>query len=80
MGQTDLAIGTAGLSPLRDYRGQTDHDGRSLAHTCMAQADELASAAELVRGKADGIPAVVIRGFAPQGDGPAASLVMPFER
>lgn len=80
LGQTDLAIGTAGLSPLRDYRGQTDHDGRSLAHTCMAQADELASAAELVRGKADGIPAVVIRGFVPQGDGAAASLVIPFEQ
>lgn len=80
LGQTDLAIGTAGLSPLRDYHGQNDHDGRPLSHTRMAQADELASAAELVRGKADGIPAVIIRGFSPQGDGSAASLVMPLEQ
>lgn len=78
LGQTDLAIGTAGLTPLRDC--PADHDGQPLSHTRIAQADELASAAELVRGKAEGIPAVVVRGFAPQGDEPAASLIMPPER
>ena len=80
VGQTDLAIGVAGLSPLRDYRGETDAGGRPLSRTCLAHADELASAAELVRGKADGIPAVVVRGYECTGDGSAAELVMPPDR
>lgn len=80
LGQTDLAIGTAGLSPFRDYRGARDRDSLALSHTCMAQADELASAAELVRGKAEGVPVVVIRGYAAGGEGKAADMVMPREK
>lgn len=79
-GQTDMAIGTAGLSPLRDYRGERDADGRAMAHTCLAHADELAAAAELVRGKAEGIPAVVVRGYDCRGDGAASQLIMPPDR
>jgi coenzyme F420-0:L-glutamate ligase/coenzyme F420-1:gamma-L-glutamate ligase len=80
VGQTDLAVGVAGMAPLRNYRGCADRYGRELYWTCLADADELASAAELVRGKADGVPVVVIRGYCPQGSGSAADLVMPPER
>ncbi len=80
VGQTDLAVGVAGMTPLRNYRGCADRYGRELYWTCLADADELASAAELVRGKADGVPVVVIRGYCPQGSGSAADLVMPPER
>lgn len=78
VGQTDLAIGTAGLSPLLDC--QADMDGRPLSYTCPAHADELASAADLARGKEEGVPAVVVRGYPCQGDGGASGLVMPPER
>lgn len=80
VGQTDLAVGAAGLSPLRDYRGEQDADGRDLSRTCLAHADELASAAELVRGKAEGIPAVVVRGYRARGDGAVADTLMPPDR
>lgn len=80
VGQTDLAVGVAGLSPLRDYRGEKDADGRAMSRTCLAHADELASAAELVRGKAEGIPAVVVRGYQCQGDGAVSETLMPADR
>lgn len=64
LGQTDVAIGCAGLAPLRDERTARDRQGRSLAATQAAVADELAGAADLVRAKADGVPVVVIRGYA----------------
>jgi coenzyme F420-0:L-glutamate ligase/coenzyme F420-1:gamma-L-glutamate ligase len=80
-GTTDVAIGVAGLEPLRDLRGTEDRSGRRLRSTQIAVADELAAAANLVRAsKADGIPVVVIRGAAVGGDGSAAELVMPAER
>jgi coenzyme F420-0:L-glutamate ligase/coenzyme F420-1:gamma-L-glutamate ligase len=80
-GTTDVAIGVAGLAPLLDLRGEADARGRPLEATLIAVADELAGAAELVRGKASGIPAVRIRGLAlPPGDGSARDLVMPPER
>lgn len=63
LGQTDVAIGCAGLSPLRDERAGNDRQGRSLTATQAAVADELAGAADLVRAKADGVPVVVIRGY-----------------
>ena len=63
LGQTDVAIGVAGLSPLRDERGATDRNGRTLDVTEAAVADELAGAADLVRTKAAGVPVVVIRGL-----------------
>ena len=64
-GLTDLALGVAGLRPLEDLRGAVDHDGRPLAVTMRAVADEVAAAADLVKGKADGIPAAVVRGLDP---------------
>jgi coenzyme F420-0:L-glutamate ligase / coenzyme F420-1:gamma-L-glutamate ligase len=80
-GTTDVAIGVAGMRPLLDLRGTTDARGYELAGTVIAVADELAGAAELVMGKANGIPAVLIRGYrVPAGEGSARELVIPPER
>ncbi len=62
-GQIDFALGAAGFAVLDDLRGGTDHDGRALAVTARAVADEVAAAADLVKGKADGVPAAVVRGL-----------------
>ncbi len=62
IGQCDVAIGCAGLSPLDDWRGRTDIHGRELRATVIAVADELAAAADLVRAKDRAEPAIVIRG------------------
>jgi len=80
-GQTDAAIGVAGLAPLRDHRGQPDTFGNLLEVTVAAVADEIASAADLVKGKTTQLPAVVVRGLAglvtgPDGPG-AAALIRP---
>lgn len=64
LGQTDTAIGVAGISPLLDLSGSHDNYGNELLVTAPAIADELAAAADLVRGKASGTPVVVIRGLA----------------
>jgi coenzyme F420-0:L-glutamate ligase / coenzyme F420-1:gamma-L-glutamate ligase len=80
-GTTDVAIGVAGMLPLLDLRGKADARGRTLASTVIAVADELAGAAELVMGKASGVPAALVRGYAaPAGEGSARDLVMPPER
>jgi coenzyme F420-0:L-glutamate ligase/coenzyme F420-1:gamma-L-glutamate ligase len=80
-GTTDVAIGVAGIAPLRDLRGTPDRAGVTLRTTQVAVADELAAAANLVRTtKADGLPVVVVRGAHPQGDGAATELVIPAER
>jgi len=80
-GLVNVAIGVDGLSPLLDYRGQTDPQGRPLLATVIAVADELASAAELVMGKLDRVPAALIRGYAFEpGTGKAVDLVRPAER
>ena len=80
-GTTDVAIGVAGMEPLLDLRGEPDARGRPLEATLIAVADELAGAAELVMGKASGVPAALIRGYAvPPGEGSARDLVMPPER
>jgi len=80
-GTTDVAIGVAGLAPLRDLRGTLDRGGRELRTTQVAFADEVAAAADLVRhDKADGLPVVVVRGLKPTGDGTARELVMPRDR
>lgn len=80
-GTTDVAIGVAGLAPVLDLRGSLDARGRPLEATVVAVADELAGAAELVIGKADGVPGARIRGLRlPAGDGSARDLVMPPER
>jgi coenzyme F420-0:L-glutamate ligase / coenzyme F420-1:gamma-L-glutamate ligase len=80
-GTTDVAIGIAGMQPLRDLRGTKDGRGYTLASTVIAVADELAGAAELVMGKTSGVPAVLVRGYrVPDGHGSARELVMPPER
>jgi coenzyme F420-0:L-glutamate ligase / coenzyme F420-1:gamma-L-glutamate ligase len=80
-GTTDVAIGVAGMRPLLDLRGEKDTRGRPLEATVIAVADELAGAAELVMGKASGVPAALIRGYAaPPGEGSARELIMPPER
>jgi coenzyme F420-0:L-glutamate ligase/coenzyme F420-1:gamma-L-glutamate ligase len=62
-GTTNVAIGVAGISPLKDYRGQHDSSGHLLRVSVAAIADELAGAAELVMEKTVGIPAVLVRGM-----------------
>jgi coenzyme F420-0:L-glutamate ligase/coenzyme F420-1:gamma-L-glutamate ligase len=82
IGLVDVAIGAAGLPPLRDHRGETDRFGNGLEMTVVADADQLAAAAELVKGKVAGVPVAVIRGLTGTGgpDGPgAAALVRPLE-
>lgn len=64
IGQTDIAIGCAGLRPVTDLRGTADSFGRLLDVTMPAIADELAAAADLVKGKASGCPLAVVRGMA----------------
>jgi coenzyme F420-0:L-glutamate ligase/coenzyme F420-1:gamma-L-glutamate ligase len=63
VGLTDVAIGVAGMSALRSFIGQQDAFGNPLEMTEVADADEVAAAAELVMGKLDGVPAAVVRGL-----------------
>jgi coenzyme F420-0:L-glutamate ligase / coenzyme F420-1:gamma-L-glutamate ligase len=80
-GLVDVALGVAGIAPLLDYRGKRDASGKMLQATWIAVADELASAAELVMGKTDGVPAAIIRGFeAPKPAGSGRDLIRPAER
>lgn len=62
-GQTDIAIGAAGVHVLDDLRGSTDAGGKLLEVTMAASADEIASAADLIKGKASGLPIAVVRGL-----------------
>nr|WP_258052824.1 coenzyme F420-0:L-glutamate ligase [Streptomyces sp. Ru73] len=62
-GLTDVAIGAAGVRVLEDLRGGTDGHGNPLSATVVATADELASAGDLVKGKAGGLPVAVVRGL-----------------
>jgi coenzyme F420-0:L-glutamate ligase / coenzyme F420-1:gamma-L-glutamate ligase len=62
-GQTNVAIGVAGMSPLVDYIGTRDTQGRELRVTIIAVADEIAGAAELVMGKVENVPAAIVRGY-----------------
>lgn len=82
-GQTDSAIGAAGIVPLRDYRGQADTFGNVLEVTMAAVADEIAAAADLVKGKTTGVPVAVVRGLGglvTDAAGPgAAALIRPAE-
>jgi coenzyme F420-0:L-glutamate ligase/coenzyme F420-1:gamma-L-glutamate ligase len=80
MGTTDVAIGASGVRVLQDLRGTRDRIGHELRSTQIALADELAAAAQLVMGKADGIPVAVVRGLDVAGDGSARELVIPPER
>ena len=78
LGLTNVAIGAAGLQVLRDLRGARDRQGKPLTATILAVADELAGAAGLLMGKAEGIPAVLIRGYRykPASEG-AARMIRP---
>lgn len=81
LGQTNVAIGIAGMSAFQDYRGESDTHGRLMRVTQIAVADELASAAELVQNKVDRVPVALIRGYDyPRGDGRATDLVRPPEK
>ena len=83
-GQTDIAIGAAGVHVFDDLRGQADAAGKPLAVTMPCVADELAGAAELVKGKAAGVPVAIVRGlgrFVGDLDLPGArSIVRPADR
>ena len=77
LGLTDVAIGVAGIAAIVDLRGSEDALGRVLHVTEVAIADEIASAAELVMGKAAGVPVAIVRGLDPSwfGAGAARDLV-----
>jgi coenzyme F420-0:L-glutamate ligase/coenzyme F420-1:gamma-L-glutamate ligase len=78
LGQAEVAIGCAGLTPLDDWRSRRDASGRELEATLIAIADEAAAAADLVRDKANGIPVAIVRGlgrFVGAEDGPGAAIL-----
>jgi coenzyme F420-0:L-glutamate ligase/coenzyme F420-1:gamma-L-glutamate ligase len=74
-GVTDIAIGCSGLAPLLDLRGTPDDRGEMLEMTEIAVADEVAAAADLVKGKTGRHPVAVVRGVSSPGDRPASALV-----
>jgi coenzyme F420-0:L-glutamate ligase / coenzyme F420-1:gamma-L-glutamate ligase len=79
LGLTDAAIGAAGLRPIDDLRGRTDSFGNTLESTMTALADEIASAAELVKGKLSGTPVAIVRGLGhlvTAEDGPGARALV----
>jgi coenzyme F420-0:L-glutamate ligase/coenzyme F420-1:gamma-L-glutamate ligase len=77
-GLTDVALGAAGIEPIRDHRGETDPYGNELQLTEMAVIDELAAAGELVKGKCDQVPVAVVRGYPGAGaaDSPGAVTLL----
>ncbi len=78
LGQVEVAIGCAGLTPLDDWRGRQDTAGRKLEATQIAIADQAAAAADLVRDKTSGVPASIVRGlgrFVTTEDGPGAAAL-----
>ena len=75
-GQTDVAIGAAGIAVVDDWRGREDARGRTLRGTAIAVGDAIAAAADLAREKDSGEPAVLVRGlgrFVTADDGPGAA-------
>ncbi|MFV0251777.1 MAG: coenzyme F420-0:L-glutamate ligase [Beutenbergiaceae bacterium] len=78
-GIAEIVIGAAGMHPLADLRGDVDSHGRPLQATVVAVADEIAAAADLVKGKTGGRPVAVVRGSGAQvtpEDGPGAVAVV----
>lgn len=75
-GTTDVAIGVAGITAIVDLRGTKDRIGYELRSSRVAVADEVAAAADLARGKAEGVPAVLVRGLDLQGEGTAREIVI----
>jgi coenzyme F420-0:L-glutamate ligase / coenzyme F420-1:gamma-L-glutamate ligase len=84
LGQAEVAIGCAGLRPLDDWRGRNDTFGHELEATLIAIADQAAAAADLVKDKASGVPAAIIRGLSrfivPEAGPGAAALRRPREQ
>nr|WP_116243987.1 coenzyme F420-0:L-glutamate ligase [Nocardiopsis sp. FIRDI 009] len=79
VGQTDVAIGAAGLTVLQDLRGAADTHGNLMEVTVNAVADEIAGAGELVKGKASGVPVAVVSGLGAlvtEEDGPGAGTLV----
>ena len=82
-GAVNVAIGVAGMSPLKDYRGEKDACGQIMRSTVIAVGDELAATAELVTGKVTGVPVALIRGYDYEPEGRlspqrgASALVRP---
>ena len=75
-GQVNFAVGVSGMEVFRDYRGEADASGKVMAVTNIADVDEIASAAELVMGKVDAVPAAVVRGHPyVQGGGGSGALL-----
>jgi coenzyme F420-0:L-glutamate ligase/coenzyme F420-1:gamma-L-glutamate ligase len=79
VGTVDVAVGIAGLKPIKDERGFKDRHGYQLKAAVAAIADEIAAAAELVMGKRDGIPVVIVRGYEieKKEDGSVKELLRP---
>lgn len=76
IGQTDAAIGAAGLAVVHGYAGAADGQGNALVVTEVAVADELAAAGDLVKGKLGGVPVAVVRGLTPVDDGSTAATLV----
>lgn len=75
-GTTDVALGVAGFAPILDLRGTSDRIGYELRTSRVAIADEIAGAADLARGKAEGIPVVIVRGLELAGDGTGQEILI----
>ena len=75
-GTTDVAIGVSGIPAMLDLRGTKDRIGYELRSSRVAIADEIAGAADLARGKAEGVPVVVVRGLQLDGAGTAREIVI----
>jgi coenzyme F420-0:L-glutamate ligase/coenzyme F420-1:gamma-L-glutamate ligase len=75
-GTTDVALGVAGIPAMLDLRGTKDRIGYELRSSRVAIADEIAAAADLARGKAEGVPVVVVRGLQLEGDGSGQEIVI----
>jgi coenzyme F420-0:L-glutamate ligase/coenzyme F420-1:gamma-L-glutamate ligase len=72
-GQANVAVGIAGIRPIKNYIGKKDMFGKRLRVTEIAVADEIASAAELAMNKSDGVPVAIVRGYAFEKDEQASS-------
>ncbi len=79
VGTVDVAVGVAGMKPIKDERGLKDRHGYELKAAVTAVADEIAAAAELVMGKRDGVPVVIVRGYQleKKEDGSVRELLRP---
>jgi coenzyme F420-0:L-glutamate ligase/coenzyme F420-1:gamma-L-glutamate ligase len=79
VGTVDVAVGIAGMKAIKDERGSKDRHGYELKAAVAAVADEIAAAAELVMGKRDGVPVVIVRGYQVEKkeDGSVQELLRP---